>query len=276
MFKIYNIEQIVGVEMERKTVALVLSGGAALGFCHIGVIKALEKHKIPIDIIVGTSMGALVGAAYSVGLSTSEMQKFASKFKAIDFFDVNFNKSGIFSGKGVMRVLNKFLPDENIENLKKNFACVACDLISEKEVVFKVGSLRDAIRASLSIPGIFVPLYLEDKVLVDGGVLNNLPEDVAMEMGADVIISVDVLSKYHLKSKPKNVIDTLMYAMNTQTKEVQKLKSTYSDIVLKPDTSGLSQMKFGQKSVEKAIRLGVSVTEKNITQIKSLIKNTRI
>ena len=261
--------------MERKKVALVLSGGAALGFAHIGVIKVLEANRIPIDMVVGTSMGALVGAAYCSGLSTEDMQKFASKFKTLDFFDVNFNRSGIFSGKGVMRVLNRFLPDEKIENLEKTFACVACDLITEKEVVFKTGSLRDAVRASLSIPGIFVPLYLEDKVLVDGGVLNNLPEDVAMAMNADVIISVDVLSKYHLKSKPKNVIETVLYSMNAQTKEVQKLKSTHSDILIKPNTSELSQMRFGEESVEKAIRVGIEETEKYITQIKRLIKNTR-
>ena len=111
--------------MERKKVALVLGGGSALGFAHIGVIKVLEQNNIPIDMVIGTSMGALVGAAYSVGLNTDEMQDFAEKFKTLNFFDVNFNRSGLFSGKGVMRVINKFLPDDNIENLQKtsNFYC---------------------------------------------------------------------------------------------------------------------------------------------------------
>ena len=209
--------------MGRKKVALVLSGGAALGFAHIGVIKVLEKYNIPVDIVVGTSMGALIGAAYSAGYSADEMKKVASKFKTIDLFDFNFfNNSGLFSGKGVMKTINRFLPDINIENLEKYYACVACDLLTEKEVVFKSGNLKDAVRASLSIPGFFVPVYMEDKVLVDGGVLNNLPEDVAMEMGADVIISVDVLNKYFLKKKPKGAIDILLYSMNVLTKEVQK------------------------------------------------------
>ena len=158
-----------------KKVALVLSGGGALGCAHIGVIKVFEKYGIPIDIIVGTSMGGLVGASYSVGLTTKEMTDFACKFRTIDFLDVNFDASGLFSGKGVMRVINRFLPDVTIESLSKNFACVASDLYSEKELVFKTGSIRDAVRATISIPGMFVPFKYEDKLLVDGGILNNLP-----------------------------------------------------------------------------------------------------
>ena len=257
--------------MERKKVALVLSGGSSLGFAHIGVLKVLERNKIPIDIVVGTSMGALIGAAYCVGIKVDEMYKFATKFKTLDFFDVNFNKTGLFSGKGVMRAINKILPDDNIESLQKTFACVSCDLLTEKEVVFKTGNVRDAVRASLSIPGIFVPWYTEDKVLVDGGVLNNLPEDVAVEMGADVIISVDVLSKYRLKTKPKTMFDTLIFSMNAQIKEVQRLKSYHSDILIQPDTSGLSQMRYGQKTVDKAIDVGMKETKKHIEEIKKTI-----
>lgn len=258
--------------MERKKVALVLSGGSALGFAHIGVIKVLEKNNIPIDMIVGTSMGALVGAAYCAGYSTEEMQEFGCKFKTLDFFDFNFNKSGLFSGKGVMKTINKFLPDEKIEFLKKQFACVAVDLLTEKEVIFKSGSVRDAVRASLSIPGIFVPLTIEEKVLVDGGILNNLPEDVAMEMGADIIISVDVLSKNYLKKKPTNAIEVLLSSVNVLTKEVQKIKACYSDILIQPDTSTLGQMRFGKAPTLKAIRIGVIEAEKYIDQIKKLIR----
>ena len=258
--------------MERKKVALVLSGGAALGFAHIGVIKVLEANNIPIDMVIGTSMGALVGAAYCAGYSTEEMQEFGCKFKTIDFFDVNFNKSGLFSGKGVMKSINKFLPDDNIENLGKEFACVAVDMKEEKEIIFKTGNVRDAVRASLSIPGVFVPLNLDDKILIDGGAMNNLPEDVAMEMGADVIISVDVLSKNFLKSNPSNAIEVLLAAINVMVKEVQKHKACHADIVIKPDTSMLAPMRFGKAATLKAIEQGVIETEKYIKDIKKLLK----
>lgn len=258
--------------MERKKVALVLSGGSALGFAHIGVIKILEKYNVPIDIIVGTSMGGLVGASYASGLSVKEMTDFACKFKKIHFIDVNFNASGIFSGKGVMKNINKFLPDKKIEELNISFGCVACDLLTEKEVVFTTGSVRDAVRSTLSIPGFFVPYSIEDKLLVDGGVVNNLPDDLAVKMGADVIIAVDVLSKCKLKEAPKNAFDSLIASINVLTKEVQNYKSIHSDVLLQPDISSLTQMSFGKKNTLKAISIGEKECENHIKEILQLIK----
>lgn len=258
--------------MERKKIALVLSGGSALGFAHIGVIKTLEKYNIPIDIIVGTSMGGLVGASYASGLSVQQMTDFACKFKKIHFIDVNFNASGLFSGKGVMKNINKFLPDKKIEELKLSFGCVACDLLTEKEVIFTTGSVRDAVRSTLSIPGFFVPYEIDGKLLVDGGVINNLPDELAVKMGADVIIAVDVLSKCKLKDAPKNAIDSLIASINVLTKEVQNYKSIHSDIIIKPDISCLTQMSFGKKNTLKAISLGEEECEKQIKKILQLIK----
>jgi len=256
----------------RKKVALVLSGGSALGFSHIGVIKTLEKYGVPIDMIVGTSMGALVGACYCAGMKTSDMEKFAQEFKKTDLMDLNFDKKGLFSGKGVMKRINNYIPDINIEALDREYACVACDLAEEKEIVFKTGSLRDAVRASMSIPGVFVPLSIDDKSLIDGGVINNLPEDVAVEMGADVIISVDCLTKCKLHRKPKNAGEILFYAINVCIKEIQKLKSYHADVLLQPNTKDLTLMGFGKTNTIKCIREGVIETEKNIQKILSLIK----
>ena len=258
--------------MDRKKVALVLSGGAALGLTHIGVIKALEKYKVPIDIVVGTSMGALVGSAYCSGLSVKEMTDFACKFNKSNFFDVNFNMSGIFSGKGVMRSINKFLPDKNIEDFKRTFACVSCELYSQQEVVFTSGNVREAVRASLSIPGIFVPVEKDDKLYVDGGMINNLPEDVAVKLGADIIISVDVLSNYKISKKPRNIMDTLVYSMNVMIKEIQKRKKKYSDVLIQPEITGLNQLSFGKANTQTFIKIGAKETEKHIEQILKLIK----
>lgn len=258
--------------MERKKIALVLGGGGALGFCHIGVIKVLEKYKVPIDIIVGTSMGGLVGAAYASGLSVKEMTQFACKFKKIHFIDVNFNASGLFSGKGVMEKINKFLPDKNIQDLKKRFACVACDLYSEKEIIFNSGNVRDAVRATLSMPGFFVPFKKDEMLLVDGGVVNNLPEDVAMDMGPDIIISVDSIAKSFMTKKPRTIIDTLIYSINIMTKVIQNCKACHANISLQPNLSGLTLMGFGKKNALKAIKEGELETEKHIQEILDLIK----
>lgn len=256
----------------RKKVALVLSGGGALGFAHVGVIKVLEKYNIPIDIVVGTSMGGIVGAAYSAGVSSDEMYEFACKFRATDFLDVNlFDKTGILSGKGVMKTINKLLPEENIEHLEKQFACVAVDLYSEKEVVFKTGPVREAVRATMSIPGVFVPLKKDGMLLVDGGILNNLPEDVAMEMGADIIISCDVLSTSKLTKVPKNAFVTLFYSINSSTKEIQKLKANHSDVLIQPDLADLSTFSFGADNAKLAIKKGEKAALKKLEQIAQII-----
>lgn len=257
---------------DRKKIALVLSGGGALGCAHIGVIKVLEKYHIPIDMIVGTSMGGLVGASYATGLSVEQMTDFACKFKTIDFFDINFNTAGLFSGKGVMKIINKFLPEINIENLQKQFACVAVDLKTQKEVVFKIGSVRDAVRSTISIPGVFIPFKKDDMLLVDGGILNNLPEDVAVEMGADIIISVDVLEKFKTDKPPKNIVNSLINSVNISIKEIQKMKSQHSNITICPDMKDLSPMSFSKEKALLAIKRGEKETEKYIEEIIKLIK----
>lgn len=257
---------------KKKKIALVLSGGGALGCAHIGVIKVLEKYKVPIDIIVGTSMGGVVGAGYSAGLSVQEMVDFAVKFKTTDFLDMNFNASGVFSGKGVMKIINKFLPDINIENLNKTFACVSSDLLSATEYVFTSGSIREAVRATLSLPGVFVPVKKDDKILVDGGMLNNLPENVAYDLGADVVISCDVLANFNLTKAPKNAVESLIWGINITTKKLQILKGYSADVVLKPNMQGLGQILFTKKKAELAIRRGEQETERMIKDILKLIK----
>lgn len=255
-----------------KKVGLVLSGGAALGYAHVGVIKELEKNNIPIDIVVGTSMGGLVGASYACGINVDKMIELGKKFKNINFFDINFNKGGLFSGRGMMRTINKFLPDELIENLKIPFACVACDLNNEKEIVYKSGSVRDAVRATISIPGLFVPVKSGNSNIVDGGIINNLPENVAKEMGADIIISVDVLKNYKIKNSPRNVMDALFYSINLSTKEIQKNKAKLHDVIIEPNLSDIKQMSFTEKTVDKCVKIGASETKKHIEKIKKLLK----
>ena len=255
----------------KKKLALVLSGGAALGYAHIGVIKELEKHNIKIDMIVGTSMGGLVGATYCAGVNTTKMVEFANKFKTINFFDWNFNKSGLFSGKGMMKAINKFLPDINIEDMEMPFACVGCDLNNEKEIVFDKGSLREAVRATISIPGLLVPVKKNSSCIVDGGILNNLPENIAKQMGADIIISVDVLKKYKLKGAPTNVFEALFQSINMSIKEIQKYKPKYHNVIIEPNLNGVKQMAFGEKTVEKCIKIGEQETRKHIDEIKKLL-----
>ena len=258
--------------MREKKVALVLSGGAALGFAHLGVIKVLEKYSVPIDIIIGTSMGGLIAGCYASGASVDTMTEFACKFKNVNMFDINFTKGGLFSGKGIMKKINPILPDVNIETLDRKFACVACDLKNEEVVVFDKGNLRDAVRSTVSMPGIFVPNIVNDKILIDGGVINNMPEDVARNMGADIVISCDVLKNYKFKEENNDIINTLICAINCATKEIQKHKALYADIILAPDTKDIYQMRFTKENTLNAIKVGEEECEKNIDKILALLK----
>ena len=258
--------------MKKKRVALVLSGGSALGFAHIGVIKVLLEYGVPIDMVVGTSMGGLVGAVFASGMSVDDMTKLACKFRKINFFDFNFNTSGIFSGRGMMRTICKFLPNKDIRDMDIKYACVSCDLMTERQVVITSGNIRDAIRCTVSIPGFFVPMFNGDEVLVDGGVINNLPDDVAKKMGADIIISCDVLKNCKMLDVPSSIFETLVYSMNTLSKTMQRYKGSCSDIILEPDLTGLTHMSFGRASTLELISRGEDIARKNIKKILRIIE----
>lgn len=181
--------------MKRPLIGLALSSGGARGAAHTGVLKVLEERHIPIDIIVGTSMGAMVGGAYAAGVS---IEKIEEKWLKTDIVHVaknflpTFPLHGWSSGSSVYRMLQGVVGDARIEGLPVKFAAVATDIETGEEVVIQEGLLVDAIRASSSVPGLFVPAEYRGRFLVDGGLVNPLPVDVVRRIGADMVIAVDV------------------------------------------------------------------------------------
>jgi len=178
----------------KKNVALVLSGGGARGIAHIGVIEQLEKQGFNIKSISGTSMGALVGGIYSLG-KLEEYKKWMCTLDEWDIFkliDFTFNSQGLIKGERVFQKMQKFIPNKNIEDLKINFSATATDIINRKEIIFTKGNIREAIRASIAIPTIFTPVKTKSSVLVDGGVLNNIPIQHVKRTEGDILIVVHV------------------------------------------------------------------------------------
>ena len=181
----------------KKNVALVLSGGGARGIAHIGVIEELEKQGFKIKSISGTSMGALVGGVYAVG----KMQEYKNWIYTLDKFDVfklvdfTFSKQGLVKGDRVMNKMKEFIPDMKIEDLNIHYAITATDIGRKKEVVFTKGDLYEAVRASISIPTVFTPVKTENSVLVDGGVVNNVPINHVKRTKDDLLIVVHVNAK---------------------------------------------------------------------------------
>lgn len=178
----------------KQKVSLVLSGGGARGIAHIGVIEELEKHGFEITSVSGTSMGALVGAVYALG----KMEEYKNwlytldKRKVFSLVDFTFSKQGLIKGDKVLETMKEFILDANIEDLKIHYAAVAADIINKKEVVFTKGSIYDAIRASIAIPTVFTPVKKENGLLVDGGIINNMPIDHAKRIPGDILIAVNV------------------------------------------------------------------------------------
>ncbi len=197
-------------------VGLALGSGGAKGLSHIAIINYLESQQIPIDMIAGSSIGAVVGAIYCVEktLAKNNMQMFAedtlklSKRELYRLFDPVFPKSGLVEGKGFLKWLKKYIPEHmNIEDLKIPLTIVATDFVTGQSVLFKKGNILEALRASISIPGVFVPVFFKDSehVLIDGGVSNPLPINIVKKMGAGISIAVNLHPRVSKKRWKKYV-----------------------------------------------------------------------
>jgi NTE family protein len=199
--------------------ALVLSGGGARGIAHIGVIEELMQQGYEITSIAGTSMGSMVGGVYALG-KMEEFRKWIcslDKRKVFSLVDFTLSKQGLIKGDRVLKKMRDFIPDTNIEELPIPYVAVAVDLIHKKEVVFRKGSLYHAIRASIAIPSVLTPVKGEHSLLVDGGVMNNLPINHVHRTRGDLLVAVNVNA------------DVPVYAPATPDKEAQNKHSLYQD-----------------------------------------------
>lgn len=261
---------------KRPIIALALGGGGALGFAHIGVLDVLQKNKIPVDIVVGTSMGAVVGAIYCNGSTIDEMEKLATNIKTRQLLDVSLGFQGLISGNKAMNMLKKILPkDKNIEDLPVKFACNAVNIVNGEEIVFEKGNILKSLRASMSVPGIFVPVRYGGMTLVDGGVLNNLPHDIARRLGADIVIAVDVVASSEFSGNPHTAVGVLARSWLIAQQETQKNKKKFYNIKITPHMPKLQQYIFDDDETIEIINEGRKAAEKNINKIIQLIDDFR-
>ncbi len=178
---------------------LVLGGGAAKGYAHIGVIKLLEELKIKPDIVVGASMGSLIGGFYAKGFSAQKMEEIAlqiDKKKKKELFRFSISKKGFINGRNVVKFLAPYLGNTKIEDLPIKYAAVAADIEENAEIVIDHGDLIQAIRSSIAIPVVFTPNKYSGRILIDGGFINPVPVDVAINLGARKIIAVNVIQRF--------------------------------------------------------------------------------
>ena len=254
----------------RPKIALVLGGGAARGFAHVGVIRILEREKIPIDLIVGTSVGSLIGAIYADKRSSFDLEFTAFKLEKDDIFDFSVFSSttGPVRGDRLEEFVLKKLSKANIEELAIPFAAVATNLNTGRQVVLDKGSIAKAVRASSAIPGVFTPVVYQNATLVDGGVVNNVPVDVAGAKGADLVIAVNI-GKNVVNWNVTNIVDITLQAVNIMSSEISSFKMRDADVLIEPNVGAVGMMDFTQK--EYCIRAGMDAAEKAIPEIKRKI-----
>ena len=251
-------------------IALVLGGGSAKGFAHVGVIRVLEQEKIPIHMIVGTSVGSLIGGIYASNPDSFQLEWKAFKIERNDVLDPSLvhSKFGPVQGVRLESFVEQAVKNKKIEDTKIPFYPIATDLNTGETIVLEKGSIAKAVRASSSIPGIFVPVTFDNRMLVDGGVTNNIACDVAKSKGADIVIAVNI-SKDIKEADITSLIDIVGQSAGIMMHEASKSKLKHADVVIEPNTKGIGMFDFTQKKL--LMDEGIRAAKQAMPKIKELI-----
>ncbi|MCP3741744.1 patatin-like phospholipase family protein [Rossellomorea sp. BNER] len=256
--------------MSGPKIGLALGSGGARGFAHLGVLKAFHDEGIPVDMIAGSSMGALVASFYGVGHDINHLYKLSTAFKRKYYLDFTVPKMGFIAGKRIKEFIRLFTHNKQIEELKIPVSIVATDLKTGEKVIFTSGPIAEAVRASIAIPGIFVPEKVNGRLLVDGGVSDRVPVSVVKEMGADIVIGVDVS---HVKKNVEinNIFDVIMQSIDLLQLEIVENREIKSDFMIRPHVEMYSTRAF--KNIEDMIGIGEKEALKIIPSIKNKMEN---
>ncbi|OGS21124.1 MAG: hypothetical protein A2252_05640 [Elusimicrobia bacterium RIFOXYA2_FULL_39_19] len=260
---------------KRPKIVLVLSGGGARGLAHIGVLKVLEEEGIPIDAVAGTSVGSLAAALYCAGIPIGKIEMMAE--------DIGWSKLSNLSTPSLVNMLitERLLSNEKLEKyiadniggkqfheLKIPFACVATDIRTGEKIIFTEGNVAQAARASATIPGVFEPVEYRHRMLVDGGLVDNMPTDIAKMFNADIIIAVDISADL-TQTKVSSVIMTFSQALFIQGTQLSRESLKSADIVINPQLKDVAIHELWRS--RECMDAGILAARKSIPQLKKLI-----
>lgn len=260
----------VGPAAERPRIGLALGGGAVRGAAHIGVIRALHEEAIPIDCIAGTSAGALVGSLYAGGLEWQELQEAAVGLGWLSVAEPAWPRGGFLTNRRMRRFLDQQMGPVTFDDLRLPFVAVAADANTGAEVVLREGRVADAVRASTAIPGIIKPVELDGRLLVDGGVVTNVPAGVARSLGADVVIAVDVTAYGFSQGAPRSSAEAMMRAIDIMSRQTVMASLEWADVVIRPQLSGLHS--YSAKGTAEFLRRGYAAAREAMPAIKARIE----
>lgn len=259
--------------MEPK-IGVALGAGAAKGLAHIGVLRAFEEEEIPIDYLAGTSIGSIIGGFYAAGVNLHMLERLAVHLDWEHLTDLTVSRMGLIAGNKLKEFFKLLTKQQEFADLDVPFAAVAADVEVGKEVVLEEGLVADALRASMSIPGVYVPYRLEGRKLVDGAVLNRVPISVIKSMGADVIIGVDVSHDIKTHEQVNNIFEVIINSIDIMQQEIAHHKKLDADILVVPKLGHISPR--GLDRAQETIELGYQAAEDKIPAIKELIKQQQL
>ena len=255
---------------KRPVIAFVLGSGGARGYAHIGAIEVLEQAGIRPDFIVGTSAGSIVGSIYASGKPAIELRNIALSMKANDVRDIKLDMKGFFDGKKVEDYVNLQVDQTPLEALKIPMFVVATELKEGKKVVFNYGDTGQAVRASVSIPSMFIPTTIEQKEYVDGGLVSPVPVDIARELGADIVIAVDILAQPE-HTETTNVWGLFNQNINIMQNRLAAQELKHADIVIQPDIREKGHI-FDVRGRELTMQAGTDAALEQLNHIQQVFQ----
>jgi len=258
-------------QQKRPVVALVLGSGGARGYAHIGVLEVLEQQGIRPDFIVGTSAGSIVGSIYASGKSAAEMREIALKLKANDVRELNVSLKGFLDGKKVEDYVNEQVHNMPLQKMKIPMYVVATELKDGTKTVFNHGNTGQAVRASASIPSMFVPTKIRNIEYVDGGLVSPVPVEVARDLGADIVIAVDILAQ-PIHTETTNVWGLFNQNINIMQGRLAEEELKDADMVIQPELRKKAQ-NFDDKGREMTMQAGVDAAKEKLANIQWAIQS---
>ncbi|RYZ92271.1 MAG: patatin-like phospholipase family protein [Moraxellaceae bacterium] len=260
------------IKPREPVIALALGGGGAKGFAHIGAIKVLESHGIKAKIVTGTSAGSFVGSLYASGKTGFQLQDIALSLEESDIRDLTFSKQGFITGQKLQDYVNKQVGNKPIQQFPIRFAAVATQLDNGKKVAFNRGNAGQAVRASCSIPNVFVPATIGGKRYVDGGLVSPIPVQTARDMGADIVIAIDISARPKA-GQSSNIWGLLDQTLNIMGQQTINQELAQADIVIKPEVGnlGVLDLKARHQSIlegERAAQRQLAAIDRKIQQFK--------
>lgn len=257
---------------ERPKIGLALGGGGARGMAHIGVLRVLEEEDIPVDRIAGTSVGALVGGLYAAGVEVETIERLAADVGWGKLTDLGVSgllnvllREKLLSTRNMEKYLERQIGRKTFEELKIPFACIAADLITGEEILFKSGPVAPAVRASATIPGVFEPMRWRHRYLVDGGIVENVPVSAARNLGGDFVIASFVRGEF-ADNDPSNVMLVLAQAIHIQGEKLVRRQLGEADLVISPEVGDILTFDLGRW--REAMRKGVGATRGKTPEIR--------